>query len=118
MERLFQLFNYLEMHKADDNPKSKLGDLLPYYIKGDKEPWHFNGTTKWGDYASISAEGLGPWKLNEDDKIPEDILKNPPGGVFEEIIKTFREKLMQDKAASNKSSEEWEYLMKYDNHST
>lgn len=51
-------------------------------------------------------------------KIPEDILKNPPGDVFEEIIKTFREKLMQDKAASNKSSEEWEYLIKYDNHST
>lgn len=71
---LFQLLNYLEMHKADDNPKSKLGDLLPYYIKGDKEPWHFNGTTKWGDYASISAEGLGPWKLNEDDKIPEEYV--------------------------------------------
>ncbi|EYE90055.1 flavin monoamine oxidase family protein [Aspergillus ruber CBS 135680] len=118
MERTFRLFNFLEMHKAQDTQGAKLGDLLPYYIKGDKEPWHFNGTTKWGDYASISAQGLDPWKLNEDGKIPEDILKKPPSDVFNDIIKTFREKLMQDKATSNKSSEGWKYLMEYDDHST
>lgn len=46
------------------------------------------------------------------------ILKKPPSDVFNDIIKTFREKLMQDKATSNKSSEGWKYLMEYDDHST
>ncbi|CRG82799.1 Dual specificity protein kinase KNS1 [Talaromyces islandicus] len=117
MKRLFLLFEWLKMRKTLLRDEC-IGNLVPYYLNADQEPWNFNDRTEWGTYASISSRSADPWGINGDSKIPPEILKASPDDVLNALTEPLRNQLEQDLAGKKPSRKGWDMLMEYDNYST
>ena len=67
--------------KPTANPPT--GSIIPYYMRGNNEPWYFNGINQTGTYksfASLAAEN-DPFRINFDsaDPIPpESVMPHLP----------------------------------------
>jgi hypothetical protein len=128
------------MHKKPLG-KASIGDLVPYYIKSDLEPWCFNDRTEWGSYESTYKESEDPWGINADDKIPPAyashqvflvclarvakanvnfyrLLKRSPDDVFNALTEPLRNQLKKDLEDKKPSRKGWDMIMEYDNYST
>jgi hypothetical protein len=77
MERVFELFNWLDMPMVPLEKDTPNGSLVPYSITnatGDdqNEPFHYNDKTNWGSYVNIAAaaEGNDAFGFNQDHRDP------------------------------------------------
>ncbi|KAI1940051.1 hypothetical protein LOZ66_002486 [Ophidiomyces ophidiicola] len=124
MQRLFALFNKLDMKKKDPKTSPPKGSLIPYYMKngdaGSPEPWHYNDITKWGNYndVHIHSQGGDPFEINAKNTIPAGVFRHTPDDVMNSTIEPLREALRQDAQSNPPGRSGWDLLMKYDTYST
>ncbi|KAK3990704.1 hypothetical protein QBC44DRAFT_368672 [Cladorrhinum sp. PSN332] len=132
MQRVFELFAWLDMDKVPLERDTPNGKLIPYSMTNtnergfQNEPFRYNDITKWGQYTDIAAsagESGDAFGFNQDvteqtkdQMIPPEILKLSPGTIVDFAIRDLRNALKKD--AEHGGQEGWDKLMKYDSYTT
>lgn len=77
MQRVFELFDWLEMPKGPLKNDTDNGSLVPYSMtnpteEDQNEPFRYNHKTRWGSYVNIAAtaEGNDAFGFNKDHTDP------------------------------------------------
>jgi len=126
MQRVFELFDWLDMPMGPLEKDTKNGSLVPYSMtnltgKDQNEPFRYNDLTKWGSYVNIAAAARGndAFEFNEDRKdplIPLAVLAMSPSKVVDDAVEDLRQALQED--AEYGGQRGWELLMKFDQYTT
>jgi monoamine oxidase len=126
MQRVFELFDWLEMPMGPLKKDTKNGSLVPYSMTNttgevQNEPFRYNDQTRWGSYVNIAAaaagkDAFGFNKDHRDPPIPSAVLTMSPSKVVDDAIEELRQALKED--AEKGGQRGWELLMKFDQYTT